>query len=65
MNSPSIIPEVFAKGNSPEFPSRLQSGECIWIHFRDGPLENLLGAGGGRAKYKKKYSRKGKYLHAN
>ena len=34
---------------------------------RDGPLENLLG---GRAKYKKKYSRKGKwnekkFVHAN
>ena len=38
---------------------------------RDGPLENLLGGGGGgRAKYKKKYSRKGKwnekkFVHAN
>ena len=27
--------------------------------LRDGPLENLLGAGGG-AKYKQKYSHKGK-----
>ena len=39
---------------------------------RDGPLENLWGegGGGGRAKYKKKYSRKGKlnekkFMHAN
>ena len=38
-------------------------------YFRDGPLENLWGGGGG-GKYKKKYSRKGKlnekkFLHAN
>ena len=39
--------------------------------LRDGPLENFFeGEEGGRAKYKKKYSRKGKlnekkFLHAN
>ena len=38
--------------------------------FRDGPLENLWGVGGGGAKYKKEYSRKGKlnekkFMHAN
>ena len=40
--------------------------------LRDGPLENLSGGGGGGglAKYKKKYSRKGKlnekkFMHAN
>ena len=40
--------------------------------LRDGPLENFFEGGGGRgrAKYKKKYSRKGKlnekkFLHAN
>ena len=37
---------------------------------QDGPLENLSGGGRGRAKYKKKYSRKGKlnekkFMHAN
>ena len=37
--------------------------------IRDGPLENLWGGGRG-AKYKKKYSRKGKlnekqFMHAN
>ena len=40
-----------------------------YFTFRDGPLENLWG-GGGRAKYKKKNSRKGKlnekkFMHAN
>ena len=43
---------------------------CHWIVLkilRDGPLENLWG---GRAKYKKKYSRKGKlnekkFMHVN
>ena len=40
------------------------------VQIRDGPLENLLGGGGGRTKYKKKNSRKGKlnekkFLHAN
>ena len=32
-------------------------------HVMDGPLENLWG--GGRAKYKKKYSRKGKLNEKN
>ena len=31
---------------------------------RDGPLENLWGEGGGRANYKKIYSRKGKLNEA-
>ena len=40
------------------------------VNLRDGPLENLWGEGEGRAKYKKKNSRKGKlnekkFLHAN
>ena len=34
--------------------------------LRDGPLENFFeGGGGGRAKYKKKYSRKGKLNEKN
>ena len=41
-----------------------------FVFLRDGPLENLLGGGGGRVKYKKQNSRKGKFnlkkfLHAN
>ena len=40
-----------------------------WLRRRE-PLEKLWGGGGGRAKYKKKYSRKGKlnekkFMHAN
>ena len=36
------------------------------IQLRNGPLENFfLGGGGGRAKYKKKYSRKGKLNEKN
>ena len=49
---------------------RLQGVLRKLLLLRDGPLENLWGGGGGRAKYKKKNSRKGKlnekkFAHAN
>ena len=49
-------------------PCSPMSPMCL---LRDGPFENLWGGGGGeRAKYKKKYSRKGKltekkFVHTN
>lgn len=35
------------------------------VSLRDGPLVKLMGRGGGRVKYKKKYSRKGKINEEN
>ena len=55
------------------YSSQDRRGMRILSTVSDGPLENLCGGGGGggeRAKYKKKYSRKGKlnekkFMHAN